>query len=237
MVAGLFGLKPMDQADALREMHDWLDAAAVFDRAVRVFADIVRPVVVGTKAARLSPSNIILLAGLERTGRGRVADVMRIYRMQPSNVSYSLKALAEAGCVTLEKDPDNRRAQIVVITPAGVEIARAVRARCAADQLRESLRKIKSCLDATDIFEEGIELASVLAEPVRRRDEPVKLPEAATVPETQISAAVASSIRSNARAPSEPAAAPSAGTGVAAKPILPPRRPPVRLPLARTAPR
>jgi DNA-binding MarR family transcriptional regulator len=241
MVASLFRVVRMDQADSFREMRDWIDAAAVFDRAVRVFADNVRPVVAGTKAARLSPSNIILLTCLERIGRARIADVMRTFRLQPSNSSYSLKALAEAGCVSLEKDPENRRSKIVAITDYGIEIARAVRARCAADQRPEAVRKLRTCLEAADIFEEGIELASVLAEPAR--------PAMGPAPVSPVKPGSASSKEAGKPAAAPTAAKPSGdadqqsktgsvGDGAAAtttaKPALP-RRPAVRLPLARSA--
>ncbi|MGY3582440.1 DNA-binding MarR family transcriptional regulator [Bradyrhizobium sp. USDA 4341] len=228
----------MDQADSFRAMRDWVDAAAVFDRAVRVFADSVRPVVVGTKAARLSPSNIILLTWLERVGRARLADIMRTFRLQPSNSSYSLKALAEADCVVLEKDPGNGRAKIVVITEYGVEIARAVRARCASDQRSESKRKLQTCLEVADIFEEGIELASVLAEPVQRAVEAnpptphqatVKLPERAAPPAPQTSDAAASQ-QTKASATVTSGATAADGTKLAL-----PRRPVARLPLPRSA--
>ena len=226
----------MDQADSFREMRDWIDAAAVFDRAVRVFADNVRPVVAGTKAARRSPSNIILLACLERIGRARIADVMRTFRLQPSNSSYSLKALAEAGCVLLEKDPENRRAKIVAITDYGIEIARAVRARCAADQRPEVVRKLRTCLEAADIFEEGIELASVLAEnaPAGAPVSPAKPAVALKDAEEPVAAPLPqSSVEPNQQSKMAGSAGGGAAT-TAARPVLP-RRPAVRLPLARSA--
>ena len=230
----------MDQADDFRDMHDWVDAAAIFDRAVRVFADIVRPVVTGTSAARLSPTNIIMLAHLGRSGRARVGDIARSFRMPRSNVSYALKALVEAGCITLEKDPENRRNKIVVATKVGLDLARAVRARCASDQRPESGRRLRVCLEAADLFEESIELASVLAEAPAPEARPTSTVRERANPETtvragaQTNALAANSIASRERVPMAATAQASAGEAsatAAVSPLLPRRLP--RLPLAR----
>lgn len=231
----------MDQADDFRDMRDWVDAAAIFDRAVRVFADIVRPVVTGTAAARLSPTNIILLAYLGRSGRARVGDIARSFRMPKSNISYALKALGEAGCITLEKDPENRRNKIVVVTKVGLDLARTVRARCASDQRPESMRRLRACLEVTDLFEESIELASVLAEAAGQRSAPEAQRERERATgESVRTAAQATTIDASSRASSERvpiaatahASAGEASATAAARPTLLPRRPP-RLPLVR----
>lgn len=227
----------MDQTNDFRDMHDWVDAAAIFDRAVRVFADIVRPVVTGTSAARLSPTNIIMLAYLGRSGRARVGDIARSFRMPRSNVSYALKALVEAGCITLEKDPENRRNKIVVATKVGLDLAKAVRARCASDQRPESERRLRACLEVADLFEESIELASVLAAaPPRETPQRVRERENAETVRAgaQTNALEASSMASSERVPIAATAQASAGEASATAAVRPlvPRRPP-RLPLVR----
>ena len=66
------------------------------------------------------PVGLVPLAVVNRLAPARVKDVARELHVDFSVASRQLSALATAGYVSREPDPEDRRAQLVTVTEAGV---------------------------------------------------------------------------------------------------------------------
>jgi DNA-binding MarR family transcriptional regulator len=66
------------------------------------------------------PVGLVPLAVVHRLAPARVKDVARELHVDFSVASRQLAALASAGYVTREPDPDDRRAQLLSVTDAGI---------------------------------------------------------------------------------------------------------------------
>lgn len=95
---------------------------------------------------------------ISRYERPRMADLAQALEVVPRSITSMVDTLETAGFVSREPDPTDRRATIVVLTSAGVEVLRQVgRMKAeAAEQLfaklseheQEELRRLLELLDA-----------------------------------------------------------------------------------------
>jgi len=72
---------------------------------------------------------LAVLGRLDREGPASVSDLAAAERMRPQSMAQTVYDLEAAGCVTRRPDPADRRRQFVELTPAGVELLHATRAR------------------------------------------------------------------------------------------------------------
>jgi DNA-binding MarR family transcriptional regulator len=93
------------------------------------------------RGAGLTPSQLSALGVIARHGPIRLSELAEIENMNPTMVSRVVGALDEAGLVRRKPDPDDRRAGLLEVTPAGRRThdrLRAERGRALTDGL-ESL--------------------------------------------------------------------------------------------------
>jgi DNA-binding MarR family transcriptional regulator len=81
----------------------------------------------------VSPSHLRALGVLLRHGPARPGELAEHLRIAPRSATEVVDALAERGLVERRPDPADRRATQVVVTDAGAELGRAVRAARAAE--------------------------------------------------------------------------------------------------------
>ena len=148
---------------AFARPRDWADVAALFDRTLRVFSDVVRPALRGLPASKLSHSNLLLLVAVASDTQVRQADLIRDANLIASNAGYALKALRDAGYVEVEMDPTNRRLRIVYATEEGRRVAGVIRSRCRLLGDRDAATEF---LGVADRFERGLRAAG--AKPVAK---------------------------------------------------------------------
>src|SRR5690349_18726119 len=112
-----------------REVADWSEVAVAMDRGLRVFAELVKPILAEHGSASLSMTNLMFLLALGG-GDARVNEVVRKGRYLGSNASYALKALQDGGLIDRRQDPDDRRNAIVSWTDRGRALTGAISAAC-----------------------------------------------------------------------------------------------------------
>ena len=82
---------------------------------------------------RLEPGppapQLTVLSRLEREGPASVSDLAAAERMRPQSMAQTVGDLERAGLVSRRPDPADRRRLFVELTPAGVELLHATRAR------------------------------------------------------------------------------------------------------------
>jgi DNA-binding MarR family transcriptional regulator len=76
----------------------------------------------------LSPAQVSALGTINRLGRPTLGELAAIEQVQPPSMTRIVANLAEAGMVTRESDPVDRRSVRVQITPAGVRSLERMRA-------------------------------------------------------------------------------------------------------------
>ena len=81
----------------------------------------------------VSPSHLRALGVLLRHGPVRPGELAEHLRIAPRSATEVVDALAERGLVERRPDPADRRATQVVVTEAGTDLGRAVRAARAAE--------------------------------------------------------------------------------------------------------
>lgn len=79
--------------------------------------------------AGITPSLLIALSSIERGGGMTIGELCAVEQVQPPTMTRIVAALVEAGLVTREPDPDDRRVAWVRVTPAGVKLLRRSRRR------------------------------------------------------------------------------------------------------------
>jgi DNA-binding MarR family transcriptional regulator len=75
----------------------------------------------------LSPAQASALGTVNRVGRPTLGELAAIEQVQPPSMTRIVANLAEAGMVTREADPDDRRSVRVGITPAGARALERMR--------------------------------------------------------------------------------------------------------------
>lgn len=91
-----------------------------------------------TAADELGSVGFIALAAVWRLGPARVSDIAADLHIDLSVASRQLASLASAGYVARTQDPDDKRAQLVELTPTGREVLRGTHERMVA-QLHHAL--------------------------------------------------------------------------------------------------
>jgi DNA-binding MarR family transcriptional regulator len=74
-------------------------------------------------------AQLAVLGRLDRDGAASVSELAGAERMRPQSMAQTVHDLERAGLVTRRPDPDDRRRWFVELTPAGIELLRATRAR------------------------------------------------------------------------------------------------------------
>ncbi len=70
----------------------------------------------------LTASETSALARLDRVGPTTAAELARLERISPQSVGATLGALEERGLIERRPDPDDRRRNIMSLTPGGLEV-------------------------------------------------------------------------------------------------------------------
>jgi DNA-binding MarR family transcriptional regulator len=91
-------------------------------------------------------AQMTVLSRLGRDGAASVSDLAAAERMRPQSMAPIVRDLEQAGLVRRRPDPDDGRRAIVELTPAGVAMLGATRAR-REDWLAETLEQV---LDADE---------------------------------------------------------------------------------------
>jgi DNA-binding MarR family transcriptional regulator len=117
----------------------------------------------GALVVRVAPREINLtalstLATLDRTGPRRVTELAVVQRVKQPTMTSLVKGLERDGYAERRDDPDDRRAALVAITPAGQEALRARR--------RTGTEAVDALIDKLDDDEQTALLAALPA--VRR---------------------------------------------------------------------
>lgn len=77
--------------------------------------------------AGLTPSQLSVLASVERLGPLQLGDLARVESVAPPTLSRSVGGLEEQGLVRRHQDPGDGRAVLVQVTPAGRRALRELR--------------------------------------------------------------------------------------------------------------
>jgi len=75
----------------------------------------------------LLPTAVATLAAVVRVGPARLTDVSAHLELEPSRVSKEVNRLVEAGFVTQQPDPSDRRAVLLTVTDEGADAWRRYR--------------------------------------------------------------------------------------------------------------
>lgn len=81
----------------------------------------------GISGVRCEQAGALVLHRLELLGPVRLTDLANALGLDPSSVSRQVSALERAGWVAREKDPQDLRAQRLVLTPKGLDVVEVVR--------------------------------------------------------------------------------------------------------------
>lgn len=129
----------------MRGGEDWTDVVVASHRGVRAFNEYVRPVLEDAGFSHLGMGNVLFLLTVGESGT-RVTDLVKVHGFLGSNVSYGLRALAEAGLAERGEDVGDRRVRSVRLTPRGLALLRALKAAATDDQGRvaEALRSARA---------------------------------------------------------------------------------------------
>lgn len=92
---------------------------------------------------RLSEHQVRILAHLHEQDPTMVTELADHMGVTPSTMSLNLKRLREAGLVTRERDPDDRRVMNVRLTPEGLH-ARTALSELDPDRIDAMLRRLGS---------------------------------------------------------------------------------------------
>lgn len=105
----------------------------------------------------ITPSLLVTLSSIERAGSMTLGELSGAEQVQPPTMSRLVAALVEAGLVTREPDPTDRRVAWVRATPEGVKLLQRSRKRkdaYLAKRLRELEPRELAVLDeAAGIFD------------------------------------------------------------------------------------
>jgi DNA-binding MarR family transcriptional regulator len=79
--------------------------------------------------AGVTPSQLVALSSIERAGSLTIGDLCQAEQVQPPTMTKIVGALVEAGLVTREPDPRDRRIAWLRVTPAGARLLERSRSR------------------------------------------------------------------------------------------------------------
>jgi DNA-binding MarR family transcriptional regulator len=119
----------------------------------------------------ITPTRLTAMATLEKQGPMRAGDLAAGLSITAASMSRLVEALEEGGWVARERDPDDRRAQLLSISAHGRRTLRTMR-REGAGELAEAIRSLPEA--------DRKALASALPVLVRLSDELVVAPRAPT---------------------------------------------------------
>src|SRR6267378_1008317 len=74
-------------------------------------------------------AQLAVLGRLDREGPASISDLAAADRMRPQSMAQTVRDLEDAGLVSRRPDTGDRRRSFVELTPAGLEILNATRAR------------------------------------------------------------------------------------------------------------
>ena len=77
----------------------------------------------------LTPTLLVALSSIERTGPLTIGELCAVEQVQPPTMTRIVAGLVEAGLVTREADPADRRVAWVRATPEGVKLLHRARKR------------------------------------------------------------------------------------------------------------
>jgi DNA-binding MarR family transcriptional regulator len=77
----------------------------------------------------ITPSMLIALSSIDRAGEMTIGELCAVEQVQPPTMTRIVAALVEAGLVTRELDPDDRRVARVRATPEGAKLLQRSRKR------------------------------------------------------------------------------------------------------------
>lgn len=132
-----------------------------------VVAKLARRLSALARGAGLTPSQLSALGVIARQGPIRLSELAEIESMNPTMVSRIVAALDEAGLVRRRPDPDDRRAGLLEMTPAG----RRTHDRLRAERGQALTQGLES-LGQSDIaaVEAALPALEALVEAMSRRD-------------------------------------------------------------------
>lgn len=90
---------------------------------------------------QISLTSAATMATLQRTGPRRITDLAAVEGVTQPSMTSLVSALERAGYVTRERHPDDQRAVLVALTPAGADYLRS-RRRGAAEHLVRLIDKL-----------------------------------------------------------------------------------------------
>jgi len=93
-----------------------------------------------------SLGQLVVLGRLDRGGASSISDLAAAERMRPQSMAQTVRDLESEGLVSRRPDPTDRRRAFVQLTPTGLDLLRATRAR-RESWLTEALERE---LDATE---------------------------------------------------------------------------------------
>lgn len=97
-------------------------------------------------SAGLSPSQLSALSGLDDHGALRLSELAAVERVSAPTLTKIVASLEAQGLVRRQGDPDDRRASIVRVTPAGQAVLRRIRSQRTA-----MLTRLLAELPAADV--------------------------------------------------------------------------------------
>lgn len=77
----------------------------------------------------VTPSQLVALASIERAGPITIGELGQAEQVQPPTMTKIVGALVEAGLVSREADPEDRRVAWLRVTPAGARLLERSRSR------------------------------------------------------------------------------------------------------------
>ena len=90
----------------------------------------------------ISPSQLVALSTIERAGPMTMSELCAAEQVQPPSMTRTVAGLVEAGLVTREVDPTDRRVAWLQVTPDGVKLLHRSRRR-KEEYLSRELRRLK----------------------------------------------------------------------------------------------
>lgn len=109
----------------------------------------------------ITPSMLMALSSIERGGRMTIGDLCAAEQVQPPSMTRIVSALVDAGLVTREPDPGDRRIAWVEATPDGLRLLQRSRRRKEA-YLSRRLRDLER--DELAVLEEAVPILERLVE-------------------------------------------------------------------------
>ena len=107
----------------------------------------------------ITPSQLIALSTIERAGAMTIGELCAAEQVQPPTMTRIVACLVDAGLVTREADPTDRRVAWVRVTPGGAKLLQRSRRR-KEEYLSRQLRRLEP--DELAVLEEAAEILARL---------------------------------------------------------------------------